>query len=237
MKVMPVVCTALLFAVLGAMVNLAIAWGSLAIDVDPIRSHIRANPPNGLAWQSNHSPDNWSIIRADRFCMTALKSQSTGTAGPATPLIGAQSVPRWSILNHAPSARRDLVPWRVLEDARGWPMRSLLSLYLNSPRRIGDPYLNVIAGAPIAALSRPGFSGRQYIALPTRPLWTGTLVNTIFYGVLLWLLAGGPFRSRRQWRQGRGLCLRCGYDLRGADHARCPECGTTPTSRAAASGP
>ena len=30
---------------------------------------------------------------------------------------------------------------------------------------------------------------------------------------------------RRRVRRWRGQCLRCGYDLRGARHERCPECG------------
>ena len=32
---------------------------------------------------------------------------------------------------------------------------------------------------------------------------------------------------RRYIRRRKGLCLQCGYDLRGADHEACPECGHT----------
>lgn len=49
-------------------------------------------------------------------------------------------------------------------------------------------------------------------------------------GVPIWslaLLAGGPtawlwYRDRRR---APGLCIECGYDLRGTDHGACPECG------------
>lgn len=33
------------------------------------------------------------------------------------------------------------------------------------------------------------------------------------------------FRMKRQ-REETGICLKCGYDLRGLDQPRCPECGT-----------
>ena len=49
------------------------------------------------------------------------------------------------------------------------------------------------------------------------PLWMPTL------GFAVGLLALSPLRRRR--RRKRGLCAKCGYDLRGSKD-RCPECGT-----------
>ncbi len=62
-------------------------------------------------------------------------------------------------------------------------------------------------------------------AVTLRPLWPGFALNTLFYSAMLWLLIGGPFVLRRHLRRKRGLCVACGYDLRHADHAACPECG------------
>jgi predicted RNA-binding Zn-ribbon protein involved in translation (DUF1610 family) len=42
------------------------------------------------------------------------------------------------------------------------------------------------------------------------------------------LLTGFPLWRRRTVRKRRreqGQCVACGYDLRGAAHERCPECG------------
>ena len=53
------------------------------------------------------------------------------------------------------------------------------------------------------------------------PLWATTLMLALYPGVFVnnWL--------RRRHRRKHGLCLRCGYDLRGSLEAgRCPECGT-----------
>ena len=64
------------------------------------------------------------------------------------------------------------------------------------------------------------------------PLWIPLLGFAVLSSYLL-----RPIYRRRK-RKKLGLCLRCGYDLRGSTD-RCPECGTgfsdsdtTPTSRA-----
>lgn len=77
-----------------------------------------------------------------------------------------------------------------------------------------------------AAVSRPRMiwwfrfgATTPYIGSRTRgievPLWTVSLLVGVPAG-LLW------YRDRRR---APGLCRKCGYDLRGADHSLCPECG------------
>jgi hypothetical protein len=47
------------------------------------------------------------------------------------------------------------------------------------------------------------------------PIW----MLVVLFGIpTLWLW-------RRDRRGQPGLCIKCGYDLRGADHRVCPECG------------
>ena len=63
-------------------------------------------------------------------------------------------------------------------------------------------------------------------ALPLRPRWVPFMMNTALFGVMI-VGAVVLFRSARRLVRGRRRrCLVCGYDLRGADHTRCPECGT-----------
>lgn len=94
-------------------------------------------------------------------------------------------------------------------------------------------YLNVYHGAGFKRFGSRGLIATPIFpdefwgprVLPLYPIWTGFIVNTIFYASLLWLLIPGPFVLRRLIRIKRGLCETCAYDLRGVEHDACPECG------------
>jgi hypothetical protein len=59
----------------------------------------------------------------------------------------------------------------------------------------------------------------------TMPLWASALLLS------LWPIVAGLLFLRRHRRLNHrrklGLCLDCGYDLRGLESPRCPECGAT----------
>lgn len=71
---------------------------------------------------------------------------------------------------------------------------------------------------------------RDHRYLPIHPLPLGFAVNTVAYASCLWLLYVLPRHLRMWLRHRRGCCTACGYDLRGAAHERCPECGTATAS-------
>ncbi len=61
--------------------------------------------------------------------------------------------------------------------------------------------------------------------LPNRVAWNGFFVDTAFYATIWFALPRSFTQTRRAVRKRRGLCMRCGYDLRGDSSAGCPECG------------
>jgi hypothetical protein len=65
--------------------------------------------------------------------------------------------------------------------------------------------------------------------LPTKPLLSGFVIDTLFYAAILWMLFAAPFVLRKRRRIKRGLCLKCAYNLGASNipHTQCPECGTT----------
>lgn len=68
---------------------------------------------------------------------------------------------------------------------------------------------------------------RLRAAIPSDDLWIPRL-KWLFSILGLILFATGGQMARKEWRQYRrrklGLCLACGYDLRGSSN-QCPECG------------
>lgn len=68
-------------------------------------------------------------------------------------------------------------------------------------------------------------------ALPYRPVWSGFLVDTLFFAVVWFMVGIGVGVARRRWHVSRGHCPWCDYDLRGCPEFSCPECGWRPGER------
>lgn len=70
-------------------------------------------------------------------------------------------------------------------------------------------------------LLRTGFEGPYRVTWFIFPFWL-TTIGLISVGFIP--IIRGPVRQ--QWRRSRGLCVECGYNLRGNRSGRCSECGT-----------
>ena len=211
------------FLLLGTIVNVAVAWG-LAVG----HHRLYGDFDQGEKGRASAEGDSWEIAKFSYFGTTRLvgipstkKLLGSGYESEYVPGL----LPSWSQLNDPPiplpakEVRQILWEWDTIfrtEIARGWPLRSFTCTHYKSypdeiMHTIDGILLNVDAKYPL-----------REITLPLRPIWTGFALNTILFAVLLWLL----FALRRMIRHKRGLCVKCAYDLRGADHEACPECGT-----------
>ena len=114
--------------------------------------------------------------------------------------------------------------------AGGWPSRSVQ--YLRTHSTDGGPYDERIGCIPGRAGILQAFRG--FDTIPYEPVWSGIALNTPLYA-LPWLLVlsllvfGKPGLRRR-----RNQCLRCSYSLDDLTAGRCPECGDTIWTPAAA---
>jgi hypothetical protein len=101
---------------------------------------------------------------------------------------------------------------------------------LSSPPTIWLTRVRVLcgAGAGIWIMALPMLLGRYLDMRGLTP--QGILFGWLFLasGAAFFAYAGYEvWRQRRQEeRRARGLCLTCGYDLRGISSTLCPECGS-----------
>ena len=193
------------FLLLGAVVNVAVAWG-LARYFDPaLPSSRRSQGKAKIEYHyGGHRGDGqyWDCAASKRFGTVTLHARAWPHLLKAP--FPVASVPHWSRLR-APQ-RADHPHIYLFEFATGWPMLAI-----------------VYRRERFAFESRMTKPEMISMGLPTEVIWPEFLVNTLFYAAILCLLLLGPFVLRRFLRVRRGLCPKCAYPM--GESAVCTECG------------
>ena len=228
--------TILLFLLLGAAVNVAVACACARLAV------LRFS---GYKWdgscritQTESGFQDWFADVTSSRCWARVHS-SWGVPEDSARSIhsrdtGVDILPSWAKSarpsGHLPPGIR--AARRV--EASGWPMlamRSQLDWTMSEVQPAGALVGQVVKVTE--GLLLPSDRTKSYqqffnwvYPIPTTPIWPGSAVNIVFYGVILWMLLHvAPCTLRRQIRRRRGRCVKCGYDLRGDLPGGCPECG------------
>ena len=182
--------------VLGAIVNVLVAWGIGAF-VDPDEVLLG----EAAGWPLS-APTDWPEPQVS-VTSAAFGYASQFTANYGTGRRGPDFV--MSVRSY------------------GWPT---FSLRTREAGLVTNVYTPTWSGPYCEGLAPPEFLNAQPVAynrLALDPLWPGFVFNTLFCGVPIWVVGVAPFALRRVVRRRRGRCVACGYDLAGLD--RCPECG------------
>ncbi len=211
----------------GAVVNVAVAWGC-ALWIQPT--------PNTRILTTGTS----SVVPKLHFSFWTERGATRVLSWPSNDLANSELPqdwvvyldrtlrPYWSRISHRTPADVASV---LIEDARGWPFLSMMSVFSRSTQfdTRGTP-TELLVGIQLPPGPSGLLTGDTARAIPTRPIWPGFAINTVFYAVVLWLLFAAPFVVRRWRRIRRGLCPKCAYDLRGSvvGSQACPECGDLP---------
>ncbi|MEE9128699.1 MAG: hypothetical protein V3T84_01680 [Phycisphaerales bacterium] len=204
------------FLLLGAIVNVAVAWGCyFGVRV--------ANQPGD------------QVIRRVSLDVAEfwLIQQAVGRTRVVWDFYGA--VPRQLGEVRGPADYTLLGSDRESRDLAGYPLRSLWSIYsgpvatYSFPIDFRVPPLQETATfGPVTMATEPvrirDRTTPIWKAVPLRPIWLGFAINTVFYALIL-SVPFAPFTLRRLIRRKRGHCIKCGYDLRGDFSAGCPKCG------------
>jgi hypothetical protein len=213
-----------LLLLLGAIVNVAVAWGCMgyAIHYGVNRPLLQAGPvldeltPHERQWLP---ATHWFLT--NRLAAWMMSGERFGVR-----VRQAQAVPfEWRDM----WARQGYSHGLMTESAAGWPflgMHGCDIVIWDGVVKEGDDYRWLL---PIR--ERATFP-MDPSALPLLPLWPGFAINTAFYALILWLLFAAPFALRRRRRIKRGLCPKCAYPVGTSD--TCTECGTTVKMRSAA---
>lgn len=115
--------------------------------------------------------------------------------------------------------------WWVWRGSAGFPV-SALGIASFGEWRLGPTGTINEAGLGLWAgwspTGSPPFTAGER-RLPIKPLWGGSILDTVFYAVCLWGLGRGFVILRCRRRKRRGRCANCGYESSGLP--TCPECG------------
>ena len=202
-----------LFLLVGAILNVAVAWVSAAV-VDPndVTMRLLIEKTGFTVVQSRfghvrrnsmlESFPNDRLYRAESRCGWPTLALRCHTYDGVMLLVGVGVYlgPVNAMRDRSVNGGIALPPW---------------SSYPFSSRTVAMLTSNA------AQITPPG----TWRALPCIPIWPGFAINTIFYAAILWVLFAFPFVIRRRRRIKRGLCPKCAYDLRGSASQTCPECG------------
>lgn len=219
------------FVLLGAVVNVVVAWGFALIDheLDFLGSYKDVN--SGL-WHK------WGLIESIcldvpgevRLVQLPKRWHGTGIAdrwweGPNWEVQRNSHIPAWSmfrlgeplVLLNEQGGHSNI---DYTERATGWPFLALR--YTLIEKYIGPPH-RMQTDSSDGLLVIPWSIGKCRRDLPFRPIWVGFAINSIVFGSLLCLLTVGPLMLRRDWRRRRNRCPHCGYTV--GTSPNCTECG------------
>lgn len=222
MRLKPFIFRALVAAAIGLVTTVAVAWAMVFWSSwDNPRIAGAALAPDGSNSASVEVMQAWQRGRVLRLVRPA-DSQASRQRIELPPsehdleILQRREVDAsWGLARQALRLQKAEVAG--IEEARGWPFVVLYSYALESEERPSERHGGLrVSDDP---------AGFDYRFLPYFPVWRGIFASAALYGLPWLILMTVPSLLRGKFRSARGLCPRCGYDLRVSELAVCPECG------------
>jgi hypothetical protein len=232
------------FLLLGAIVNVAVAW-SIGIIFNPpwfkdhVAKHRKAYQQHSINFTEVDQP-NYSALSVSQITMPMARRTTISWADPGQVLAfgiefpgePAKYIPSWAPeLNpkqREPTDRfHHAITWEY-----GWPWYAVGGYLYQYTDSIASPITGINrqyeTGSAVVhdkANARDPNKRTSLKMFVYRPIWPGFAFNSIFYALILALLWFTPITLRRWRRLHTGRCPHCAYDLQHEATAGCPECG------------
>lgn len=224
---------------LTATVGVAQAIGWLVRSPAPVQTYSVAFPDAVLRVQATsafgRNELSWQAVGNFGAELNSKAGEIFGYAFSRDPSI----LPSWSFGNDVQLRRESLgrqssgtgMTQYSTDIAVGWPLL-VFSMHMEGtlvgPNPASDPVPRVRWG--VMGAENVQYIGNQVIVrqpvLAWRPIWVGVTVNAAAYSLFWWVMLAAIDWMRRRSRMRRGLCVECGYDLKGVHKdVPCPECG------------
>jgi hypothetical protein len=207
----PTVIRICLFLLLGAIANVAVAWGC---------AQAMPDTTVGIHWDLGNGVqivETVAIGRGTTYVTTLRAYEPMKSMFEDSGLPSIERLPSWVTLTTPAEAGH----W-LHDVAAGLPFRSLaMRWHRQWADRSGWRCTQVDCALSLRDL--PVGMPPGPTCVPLRPIWSGFAMNTLFYAAILWLLFAAPFALRRRRRIKRGLCPACAYPV--GDSTVCTECG------------
>ncbi len=205
------VTSVLIFGLLGAIVNVALAWTCAAYGRLPLGQ--RSWDTDALLYCVY-----WRTATAERFYVRR-DSRVLALPKEVRPPT-AVAFPSWARAFLEPPFETEM-DHRLVE-ARGWP---LLAFCGGVRVFVAEDAIEKSYAIPLVQLNSKTLSVNSRF-FPCHPLWTGLVANSLLYAAMLWILwlgIGILIDFRRMLRVHRGICPVCSYPI--GNQPMCSECG------------
>lgn len=226
------VLTFVVFVLIGSMISVTVGWvcALWAPGSGQVGTTVTGAPEASQQWYESNKP--WNL---DQSFAGVLEETSAEYVG-----LGWRQRRLWEPSMDVPQGPMPIGLWRRPKVASafrtycGWPLYCLYgeqwTRYIDRGERSETIY-RYASALPVES----GMVARESARiLPLRPIWLGFVIDTAFFGGILWLATRGPFVLRRVIRRRCGRCPGCGYPV--GTSAVCTECGEAPAPRVTITG-